>query len=97
MSILQSRIDWTKYFICQKKTKGKLRSTDEGQKILASLLPKFSTKNALFDIKRIQIEGQNLEITFNNNNSSYHHLRENAYDNGMYNCQFEKEKQSSNL
>ena len=71
MSISQSMTDWTKCFICQKKTKEKLRSTDEVRKSLASLLPKFSTKNALpFDIKRIQIEGQELEITLNNHNAS---------------------------
>ena len=55
MSISQSMTDWTKCLICQKKTKEKLRSTDEGGKSLAALLSKFSTKNALsFDIKRIQ-------------------------------------------
>ena len=71
MPISQSMTDWTKCFICQKKTKEKLRSTDEGWKSLASLLPKFLTKNALsFDIKRIQIEGHDPEITLNNNNAS---------------------------
>ena len=81
MSISQSMTDWTKCFICQKKTKEKLRSIDEGWKSLASLVPKFSTKNALsFDIKHIQMEGQDLEITFNNNNASYHRSCKNAYD-----------------
>ena len=57
--ISQFMTDWTKCFKCRKKTKEKLRSTDEGRKSLTSLLPKFSTKNALsFDIKRIQTEGQ---------------------------------------
>ena len=62
MSIWQSMADWAKCFICQKKTKEKLRSTDEGRKSLESLLPKFSTKNALsFDMKRIQVKGQDLK------------------------------------
>ena len=62
MSIWQSMTDWAKCFICQKKTKEKLRSTDEGRKSLESLLPKFSTKNALsFDMKRIQVKGQDLK------------------------------------
>ena len=51
--------------------KEKLRSNDERRNSLASLLPKFSTKYALsFHVKRIQIEGQDLEITLNNNNAS---------------------------
>ena len=62
MSIWQSLTDLTKCFICQKKTKEKLRLTDERQKSLASLLPKFSTKNVLsFDMKRIQVKGQDLK------------------------------------
>ena len=98
MSISQSMIDWTKCFICQKKAKEKLRSTDEGRKSLASFLPKFSTKNALsFDIKRIQIEGQDLEITHNNNNASYQHSCKNAYNDRIYKRQLEKEKRSPNL
>ena len=40
--ISQSMTDWTKCFKCRKKTKEKLRSTDEGRKSLTSLLPKFS-------------------------------------------------------
>ena len=79
MSISESMTDWTKCFICQKKTKEKLRSIDEGWKSLASLVPKFSTKNALsFDIKHIQIEGQDLEITLNKSNTSYHRSCKNA-------------------
>ena len=96
MSISQYMTDWTKRFICQKKkkkTKEKLRSTDEGRKSLESLLPKFSTKNALsFDIKRIQIKGQDLEITLNNNNVSHHHSCKNAYNIRMYKRQLEKER-----
>ena len=58
MSISRSVTDWTKCFICQKKTKEKLRSTDEGRKVCTSFA-KFSTKNTLtLVIKRIQIEGQ---------------------------------------
>ena len=98
ISISQSITDWTKCFIGQKKTKVKLRSTDEGRKSLASLLPKFSTKNALsFDIKHIQIEGQDLETTVNNNKASYHHACKNVYNNRMHKRQLEKEKRSSNL
>ena len=75
-----------------------MRSTNEGRKGLTSLLPKFSTKNALsFDVKRIQIEGQDLEITLNNDNASYHHSCKNAYNNRMYKRQLEKEKRSSNF
>ena len=75
-----------------------MRSTDEGRKSLASLLPKFSTKNALsFDIKHIQIEGQDLETTVNNNKASYHHACKNVYNNRMHKRQLEKEKRSSNL
>ena len=47
MSISQSMTDWTKCFICQKKTKEKLRSTVEGRKSFASLLPTFSTKKSI--------------------------------------------------
>ena len=55
MSISQSMTDWTKCFICQKKTKEKSRSIDEGRKSLASTLPKYSMKNPLlFDIKHIK-------------------------------------------
>ena len=97
MSISQSMTDSTKCFICQKKTKEKFRSNDEGWKSLVSLSPKFSTKNALsFDIKCIQIEGQDLEITLNNNNASYHHSCKNAYNNRMYKRLLGKEKPSSN-
>ena len=68
-----------------------MRPTDEGLKNLASLSPKFSTKNALsFDIKRIQIEGQGLETKLINNNA-YHHSCENAYNNRMNKRQLEKE------
>ena len=64
---------------------------------LASLLPKFSTKNALlFDIKHIKKEGQHLEITLSNNNASYHHSCKNTY-NIVYKRQPAKEKGSSNL
>ena len=77
--ISQSMADWTKCSKCRKKTKEKLRSTDEGRKSLTSLLPKFSTKNALsFDIKRIQTEGQDLKVTLNNSNASYHHSCKNT-------------------
>ena len=66
--------DWTKCFICQKKTKEKSRLPDEERKSLASLLPTFSKKNALsFDIKRIQIEVRDLEKALDNSNASYHH------------------------
>ena len=82
MSILQSMTDWTKCFICQKKTKEKLKSTDEGR------------KNALsIDIKHIQIQGQDLEITLNNSNASYHH----SYNSRMYKRQLEKENRRPNL
>ena len=98
MSISQSMTDWAKCFIYQKKTKDKLRSTDGGRKSLASLLPMFSTKNALsFDIKRIQIEGQDSEITLNNNNASYHDSSKNAYNNRMHKRQLEKEKRIQTL
>ena len=61
-------------------------------------MPKFSTKNVLsFYINCIQIEEQDLEITLNNNNTSYHHSCKNAYNNRLYNRQLEKEKRSSNL
>ena len=85
-------------FYMSKKTKEKMRSTDEGRKSFASLLPKFSMKNALsFGIKRIQIEGQDLEITLNNSNAFYHYSCKNAYNNKMYKRQLEKEERSSNL
>ena len=65
---------------------------------LASLFPKFSTKNALlFDIKHIKKQGQHLEITLSNNNASYHHSCKNTYNNIMYKRQPVKEKGSSNL
>ena len=65
---------------------------------LASLFPKFSTKNALlFDIKHIKKQGQHLEITLSNNNASYHHSYKNTYNNIMYKCQLGKETRSSNL
>ena len=51
----------------------------------------------LFNIKPTQIEGQDLEITLNNSNASYHHSCKNAYDNRMYKRQLEKNKGSPNL
>ena len=98
MSISQSMTDWTKCFICQKETKEKLRSTDEGWKSLASLLPKFSTKNPLlFDTKHIQIEGQELEITLNNNNASYHHSFKNAYNDRIINASLKRRSEVQTL
>ena len=81
MSISQSMTDWAKCFIYQKKTKDKLRSTDA----------------LSFDIKRIQIEGQDSEITLNNNNASYHDSSKNAYNNRMHKRQLEKEKRIQTL
>ena len=62
MFISQSMTDWTKCFICQKKMKEKLKSTDERQKRMNNALS--------FDTKYIQIKGLILEITLNNNNAS---------------------------
>ena len=70
--------------ICQKETKENLRSTGNGRKSLELLLPKFASKNDLgFDINQMQIEGEDLEITLNNNNACYHHSCKNAYSNRM--------------
>ena len=50
-------------------------------------------KNALsFDVKRIQIDGQDLEIKINNNNASCHGSCKNAYNNRIYKRQLKKEK-----
>ena len=93
MSISQSTNNWAKCFICQKETKENLQSADDGRKSLASLLSKFVSKNALgFDINQIQIEGEDLEITLNNNNACYHHSCKHAYNNRMYERQLGKEK-----
>ena len=73
----------------ENETKEKLKSTDEGRK---------RTNNVLsFDIKCIQIEGQDLEITLKNSSAPYHHSCKNAYNNRMYKRHLEKEKESSNL
>ena len=97
MSLSKSTADWTKCFICQEVTKQKLRSTDEGRKTLSSLLPKYAAKNALsFDINRIQMGEQNLEVSLNINNASYHYSCKNAYNNRMYERLIEKEKQNTN-
>ena len=57
MSLIQENTNWNICFICQKENKESLRSTDDGRKSLATLLPKFDSKNALdFDINRIKCE-----------------------------------------
>ena len=90
MFLSKSTTDWTKCFICQKVTKEKLRSTDKGQKTLSSLLPNLLQLNALsFDINRIQMGEQDLEVSLNINNASYHHSCKNAYNNRMYECLIE--------
>ena len=71
--ISQSMTDWTKCFKCRKKTKEKLRSTDEGRKSLTSLLPKFSTK-----ISNVFKQKGRITITLNNSNASYHHSFKNT-------------------
>ena len=97
MSLSKSTTDWTKCFISQKVTKEKLRSTDVGRKTLSSLLPKFAAKNALsFDINRIQMGEQNLGVSLNTNNASYHHSCKNAYNNRMHELLIEKEKRNTN-
>ena len=61
------------------------------------MLPKFAAKNALsFDISRIQMGEQDLEVSLNINNASYHHSCKNAYNNRMYERLIEKEKQNTN-
>ena len=97
MSLSKSTTDWTKCFICQKVTKEKLRLADEGRKTLSSLLPKFAAKNALsFDINRIQMGEQDLEVSLNINNGSSHHSCKNAYNDSMYERLIEKEKRNTN-
>ena len=62
-----------------------------------SLLPKFAAKNALsFDINCIQMGEQDLEVSLNINNASYHHSCKNAYNNRMYERLIEKEKRNTN-
>ena len=61
------------------------------------MLPKFAAKNALsFDINRIQMGEQDLEVSLNINNGSSHHSCKNAYNNRMYECLIEKEKRNTN-
>ena len=62
-----------------------------------SLLPKFAAKNALsFDINCIQMGEQDLEVSLNINNASYHHSCKNAYNNRMYERLIGKEKRNTN-
>ena len=98
MSVSQSTTNWAKSFICQKETKENLQSTDDGRKSLASLSPKFASKNTLgFDINRIQTEREDLEINLNNNNACYHHSYKIVYNNRMYERHLVKEKCKSSL
>ena len=61
------------------------------------MLSKFAAKNALsFGISRIQMGEQDLEVSLNIDNASYHHSCKNAYNNRMYERLIEKEKQNTN-
>ena len=87
--------DWT---ICQKKRKEKLKSNDKGRKSLASLSPKFSTKKVVsFDIKRTQVEGQDLKMTLNSNNVSYHNSCKNTYNNRIINDSLKRRSEVKTL
>ena len=60
--------NWDLCFIFQKNTKESVRSTDDGRKNFALMLPKFESKNALgFDINRIRCSDKKLLQTLQQN------------------------------
>ena len=79
----KKHIVWDKCFICQLETTEKLRSTKDGHKTLANMLPKFAAVNGLdFDYSWLE-SVVNLEETLKLNNVAYHHSCSSKYNQRM--------------
>ena len=90
---------WELCFICQEKKKDELRSSNDGWKMLSTMLPQFLEYNALgFDFSRLQCNpnSDDLHNLFTTKEALYHHSCQIKYSNSKLNRILDKLKKVVN-